>query len=170
MQANRLLAALAEPLPPHRSQAAAILVMGDLNEWRGQGGSIRALDRRLGESLLPRTFPSWMPVLPLDRIYAGEPAGLRDVYVYRSPLARLASDHLPLVAEFCWNGPEPHNGNAPGTPRAEHHRRRSAAKKPPANGSAAPASAEGTAPQLRLARWRGAARLAGRRRGRRGAR
>jgi hypothetical protein len=45
-----------------------------------------------------------MPVLALDRIYADGPAVLRDIEVYRSPLARLASDHLPLVGNLCWDG------------------------------------------------------------------
>jgi hypothetical protein len=45
-----------------------------------------------------------MPVLALDRIYADGPAVLRDVEVYRSPLARLASDHLPLVGNLDWDG------------------------------------------------------------------
>jgi hypothetical protein len=45
-----------------------------------------------------------MPVLALDRIYADGPAVLRDVEVYRSPLARLASDHLPLVGNLYWDG------------------------------------------------------------------
>jgi endonuclease/exonuclease/phosphatase family metal-dependent hydrolase len=80
-----------------------VLVMGDLNEWRGRHGAIRFLDRRLGPSAAARTFPSWMPVLSLDRIYAGGPAELRDVDVFRSPLARLASDHLPLVGSLFWS-------------------------------------------------------------------
>ena len=45
----------------------------------------------------------WMPVLALDRLYADGPAVLRDVSVYRTPLARLASDHLPLVGSVSWN-------------------------------------------------------------------
>jgi endonuclease/exonuclease/phosphatase family metal-dependent hydrolase len=80
----------------------AILMMGDLNEWRGRRGGIRALDRELGHAPAPRTFPSWCPILPLDRIYAGPPALVRDVIVHRSPLARLASDHLPLRAHLAW--------------------------------------------------------------------
>ena len=81
-----------------------MLLMGDLNEWRGRSGAIRAFDRRLGPSPPQRTFPSWMPVLALDRIYADGPAVLRDYPVYRTPLARLASDHLPLVGNLCWDG------------------------------------------------------------------
>ncbi|HEY1430677.1 MAG TPA: endonuclease/exonuclease/phosphatase family protein [Stellaceae bacterium] len=104
LQANRLMAALAANVPPHRREADVVLLMGDLNEWRGRSGAIRAFDRRLGPSAAERTFPSWMPVLALDRIYADGPAALREVGVYRSPLARLASDHLPLVGSLCWDG------------------------------------------------------------------
>jgi endonuclease/exonuclease/phosphatase family metal-dependent hydrolase len=106
LQANRLIAALDEPSIPSRRAAHAVLLVGDLNEWRGRSGGIRALDRCLGPSAAHRTFPSWMPVLPLDRIYADGPAVLRDVHVYRSPLARLASDHLPLVASLWWSAGE----------------------------------------------------------------
>jgi endonuclease/exonuclease/phosphatase family metal-dependent hydrolase len=102
LQANRLIAALDEPYTPSRRAAHAVLLVGDLNEWRGRSGGIRELDRCLGPSAAPRTFPSWLPVLPLDRIYADGPAVLRDVHVYRSPLARLASDHLPLVGSLWW--------------------------------------------------------------------
>ena len=102
-QANRLMAALGEAVPASRRKAHAVLLMGDLNEWRGRRGAIRSLDRRLGPSTAARTFPSWMPLLSLDRIYAGGPAVLRDVDVYRSPLARLASDHLPLVGSLSWS-------------------------------------------------------------------
>jgi len=90
-----------------------VLLMGDLNEWRGRSGAIRLLDRRLGPSAAARTFPSWLPVLALDRIYAEGPAVLRDVYVYRSPLARHASDHLPLVGSLCWNVRDPRPREAP---------------------------------------------------------
>jgi len=102
-QANRLTTALGEAPATNRRKAHALLLMGDLNEWRGRSGAVRSLDRRLGPSASARTFPSWMPMLALDRIYADGPAVLRDVGVYRSPLARLASDHLPLVARLCWN-------------------------------------------------------------------
>jgi endonuclease/exonuclease/phosphatase family metal-dependent hydrolase len=102
-QANQLIAALRESLPANRREAHAVLLMGDLNEWRGRRGAIRSLDRSLGPSAAAPTFPSWMPVLALDRIYADGPAVLSDVGVYRSPLARLASDHLPLVGRLCWS-------------------------------------------------------------------
>ena len=106
LQAGRLIAALGEPPAEDRRPPDAVLLMGDLNEWRGKSGGVGALDRRLGPAVAPRTFPSWLPVLPLDRIYAEGPAVLREVQAYRSPVARLASDHLPLVAELSFAAAE----------------------------------------------------------------
>jgi endonuclease/exonuclease/phosphatase family metal-dependent hydrolase len=107
LQASRLVAALGEPAAPDRRNADAVLLMGDLNEWRGRYGTLGALDRRLGRSPTPRTFPSWLPVLPLDRIYTDGPAVLGEVSVCRTPLARLASDHLPLVGNVFWMSGDP---------------------------------------------------------------
>ena len=107
LQANRLIAALGEPAKTNGPVPHAVVLVGDLNEWRGRAGGVRALDQCLGPSATPRTFPSWMPVLPLDRIYAFGPATLSDVHVYRSPLARLASDHLPLVGTLWWTSVQP---------------------------------------------------------------
>jgi endonuclease/exonuclease/phosphatase family metal-dependent hydrolase len=106
LQANRLTAALGESAGAGRA-AHAVLLMGDLNEWRGRSGVIRTLDRRLGPSAAPRTFPSWMPMLPLDRIYVAGAGVLAELSVHRSPLARVASDHLPLVAILSWGAPLP---------------------------------------------------------------
>jgi endonuclease/exonuclease/phosphatase family metal-dependent hydrolase len=103
LQANRLVAALGESSIASRREPDAVLLMGDLNEWRGRSGAIRAFDRRLGPSAAARTFPSWLPVLALDRIYVDGPAMLSEIYVYRTPLARLASDHLPLVGSLSWS-------------------------------------------------------------------
>ena len=103
LQTSRLLGALAgQGDETEPAGSTAILMMGDLNEWRGRRAGIRALDRELGHAPAPRTFPSWLPILQLDRIYAGPPALVRDVLVHRSPLARLASDHLPLRARLSW--------------------------------------------------------------------
>ena len=94
LQVRRLL----DRLLDGSSNIEPLLVLGDLNEWRGRRGGVSTLDRRLGRAPAPRTFPSWLPVLPLDRIYASGALALRSVTVHRSGLARIASDHLPLSA------------------------------------------------------------------------
>jgi endonuclease/exonuclease/phosphatase family metal-dependent hydrolase len=40
------------------------------------------------------------PVLALDRLWVKPRTLLRNVEVHSTPLARLASDHLPLTAEL----------------------------------------------------------------------
>lgn len=93
-QAKRLLAGVkAVDLPT--------IVMGDVNEW-WPNGAVGSLNRRFGAALAPRTFPSRWPLLRLDRIWVWPPAGLQRYSVYTSPLARMASDHLPVRAEVDW--------------------------------------------------------------------
>ncbi len=79
------------------------LVMGDFNEWRlGAGCSLMPLRRELRavkrSAQTIASFPSQMPVLPLDRIIGCRKAELTDLRIHDSPLARKASDHLPITA------------------------------------------------------------------------
>lgn len=78
------------------------VLLGDLNEWSlGPRSSLRVLEPAFGAAApSPPSFPAAVPVLPLDRIL-GQPAGLVvDVRAHASPLARIASDHLPLVGRL----------------------------------------------------------------------
>lgn len=118
LQSHRLITELGAPPAARRREADTVLVMGDLNEWRGRAGAIAALDRCLGPSTAARTFPSWMPMLALDRIYLAGPAEMSGLEVDRSPLARLASDHLPLVGRMCWTGLEERRPEPPPRRRA----------------------------------------------------
>lgn len=97
LQVRHLLAALDEA-----GEDIPTIIMGDFNEWRPTRGALRAIDRRYGTSLMPRTFPSRLPLLPLDRIWAWPGAGLKRLSVYATPLSRITSDHLPLRAEVAW--------------------------------------------------------------------
>ncbi len=80
------------------------VLMGDFNEWCPYAGSIATLDRLLGHSRPCRSYPSRLPLLPLDRIWVYPPGLLGPVWAWTSPLARLASDHLPVVAELRRDG------------------------------------------------------------------
>ncbi len=78
------------------------IMMGDLNEWRpGRRSSLRLLEPLFGSmGLGPASFPSRLPVLALDRIL-GWPRGIiSDIHAHDTPLARVASDHLPLRAQL----------------------------------------------------------------------
>lgn len=101
LQVRRLLHAL-ESGP----QNVPCVILGDFNEWKPTGGAIRALDRRFGGAVALRTFPSRFPLLPLDRIWLWPQPATHHVRAYATPLARLASDHLPIRAEATWHEPQ----------------------------------------------------------------
>ncbi|MUO81978.1 EEP domain-containing protein [Agrobacterium vitis] len=76
------------------------VLMGDFNEWRvGPGSALTRLEPLFGPLPPPvPSFPARLPVLALDRIMTNRPGLIADMQVHDSPLARLASDHLPLKA------------------------------------------------------------------------
>jgi endonuclease/exonuclease/phosphatase family metal-dependent hydrolase len=74
------------------------VVLGDINEWRPRGFATYSLDSYLGKAPSPRTFPSYFPVFALDRIWmTPNPASLQ-IRAVNHDLARVASDHLPVLA------------------------------------------------------------------------
>lgn len=88
----------------------ARIVLGDFNEWtRGlashllsvhfQSVDIRAHLRR------PRTYPGLLPFLRLDHIYFDPTLKMERLTLHRSRTALIASDHLPLVADFRLDSP-----------------------------------------------------------------
>ncbi|MGK9051622.1 endonuclease/exonuclease/phosphatase family protein [Neorhizobium sp. CSC1952] len=75
------------------------VLMGDLNEWRlGDRSSLNTLTTVFGLPTAVPSFPSRLPVLALDRIMANRPGLIDTVEAHDTPLARLASDHLPIKA------------------------------------------------------------------------
>lgn len=54
--------------------------------------------RGAGERLLPPTFPARLPLLRLDHLFVSPELDCLSAQPVRTPLARLASDHLPLLA------------------------------------------------------------------------
>lgn len=78
-------------------QGKVTIVAGDLNEWRPNDRSLQPLHVRFGRSRV-RTFPSWRPLFSFDRILVEPQNVVRSFVVHDSPLARRASDHLPVKA------------------------------------------------------------------------
>jgi endonuclease/exonuclease/phosphatase family metal-dependent hydrolase len=78
--------------------ALPIVLAGDFNVTRARARELGACAVFFGKCDVPATFPSIAPVLPLDRILAASGARVVDIVAHRSRKARVASDHLPLVA------------------------------------------------------------------------
>lgn len=74
------------------------ILMGDFNVF----GPERAVLKRIGAPMpLPklRSFPARRPLMSLDRLWTLPNDFLMSLVVHRTPLSRVTSDHLPLVAE-----------------------------------------------------------------------
>jgi endonuclease/exonuclease/phosphatase family metal-dependent hydrolase len=81
------------------------LVVGDLNEWTR--GLTTHLLRETFQTFSPRhtlrlpaTFPGLLPLVTLDHCYYEPPLELIESHLVRTPTALVASDHLPLIADF----------------------------------------------------------------------
>jgi endonuclease/exonuclease/phosphatase family metal-dependent hydrolase len=74
------------------------LLLGDFNEWSRFSAVSRRLRAHFDVTRQLATFPSRAPVVGLDRVWVHPRGRLRETRVEASPAARVASDHLPLVA------------------------------------------------------------------------
>lgn len=81
------------------------LVLGDFNEWpRGLTSHLLEAHfntaeprRRIGRA---RSYPGILPLAHVDHIYYDSPLEATKVSIHRTRRALIASDHLPVVAEF----------------------------------------------------------------------
>jgi endonuclease/exonuclease/phosphatase family metal-dependent hydrolase len=104
-QANRLTK---DSILDHIDVKGPRIVLGDFNEWM-RGSASRLLGslfetpdirKHLNRS---RTYPGLLPVVHLDNIYFDPSLTLENLTLCRDREALVASDHLPLVADFKWN-------------------------------------------------------------------
>ncbi|WP_246190031.1 VTT domain-containing protein [Pandoraea captiosa] len=109
-QVQRLLECLAN------QPGAATVLMGDVNEWCLWGRPLRWLHRFFERAPHVATFPSRWPLLALDRIWTSPRAHLGTVRAHATPLARRASDHLPLVSVLRTTVPVQRASGAAGKP------------------------------------------------------
>ncbi len=96
---------LCERIESHVPNDAPLIVAGDFNDWCGQ------IERHFHEHLglkevfrettgqFARTFPAWLPLLPMDRIYF-RGLTLQSCERLAHPHWRMLSDHVPLTAQF----------------------------------------------------------------------
>jgi len=75
-----------------------LVVLGDINEWFPFSRPLRWFNRLLGHSVADRSFPSRWPLFALDRVWVRPRRALLALKAHRSPLASVASDHLPVKA------------------------------------------------------------------------
>jgi endonuclease/exonuclease/phosphatase family metal-dependent hydrolase len=81
------------------------VIVGDFNEWtRGLCTNLMSAEFTTGDlkkfARSARTYPGILPMMNLDHIYFDKMMELKSVTLFRNRTALIASDHLPLVAEF----------------------------------------------------------------------
>lgn len=83
-----------------KKEGKPLILMGDINEWFFWGRPLRWLRQHFGSFRSPRTYPTRWPLLRLDHILTDPPGRLHSMDVFRTPLSCVASDHLPLIANY----------------------------------------------------------------------
>lgn len=85
--------------------AGARVALGDFNEWT-RGLASRLLASHLKSADVrhhlkrARTYPGVLPLLHLDHVYYDDSLELKRLTLHKSRAALIASDHLPLIADF----------------------------------------------------------------------
>lgn len=105
MERERQLSTLAKRINSHVPHDEPLIIAGDFNDWHGKAEHY--LNDELGVSEVfqnlegrhARTFPAWLPVLKMDRVYSRGLEVISGQRLHGKPWRKL-SDHIPLLAEF----------------------------------------------------------------------
>lgn len=82
------------------------VLLGDFNAvprsvaYRRLADQLKTVDRAPTLRRLSPTFPARLPLLRIDHVFVDGPIEVANVRVHRSPLAKIASDHLPLSVDL----------------------------------------------------------------------
>ena len=86
------------------SSVIPTFIAGDFNDWRNTLAEQSLANHGFQQVTSPpseyRSFPSWLPVGGLDKVFVRGEVTTERVKVVRTSLARVASDHLPIVVDF----------------------------------------------------------------------
>jgi endonuclease/exonuclease/phosphatase family metal-dependent hydrolase len=88
------------------SRRNPLILLGDFNAtpyqavYRTLARSLRDARASVAAARASPTFPSRLPMLALDHVFVSRGVEVQAVRAVTAPLARLASDHLPLVVDF----------------------------------------------------------------------
>jgi endonuclease/exonuclease/phosphatase family metal-dependent hydrolase len=83
-----------------------LILLGDFNAtphqavYRTLTGRLRDARASVEASRASPTFPSRLPMLALDHVFVSRTVQVQAVRAITAPLARMGSDHLPLIVDF----------------------------------------------------------------------
>ena len=104
-QIDRLLS---NPWFKEWGQLPALVAM-DSNDWRNSLEIGPYAEHGFAQVTAPpsrfRSFPAYLPIASLDKVYARGPITIESVHAVRTKLTRWASDHRPVVVDFSIGAP-----------------------------------------------------------------
>ena len=106
------LATLSQHVLAEIPENEPLIIAGDFNDWRSRAGA--HLHDGFGlsevfqhhEGRLARTFPAWLPVFKMDRVYS-RGLQVKGYEQLRGKPWQMLSDHIPLLVEFELASPMP---------------------------------------------------------------
>jgi endonuclease/exonuclease/phosphatase family metal-dependent hydrolase len=90
----------------HAARRDPLILLGDFNAppraaaYRTLARALRDARQAAGTPRASATFPSRFPMLAIDHVFVSTGVEVTRVEAVSAPLARAASDHLPLVVDF----------------------------------------------------------------------
>jgi len=109
LERERQLSTLVKRIQSHVPAHEPLIIAGDFNDWRGRAEYHLHHDLGVKEvfknmhGTYACTFPAWLPMLAMDRIYFRGLNVINCTHLQGQPWRRL-SDHTPLLAEFKLKG------------------------------------------------------------------
>jgi endonuclease/exonuclease/phosphatase family metal-dependent hydrolase len=90
----------------HKTCREPLILLGDFNAsprsraYQRLTASLRDAQKAAPHHKAKPTFPSGLPMLRIDHVFVSRSVHVTRVESVRTPIARVASDHLPLMVEF----------------------------------------------------------------------
>src|SRR5690606_14732250 len=98
------------------------VIAGDFNDWRNTLCNNSFAEHGFEQATVParafRSFPAFFALASLDKMFHRGGVEVEQARIVRTPLARRASDHLPLVVDFRIRPSDKGGPHAPMRPRS----------------------------------------------------
>jgi endonuclease/exonuclease/phosphatase family metal-dependent hydrolase len=105
IERKRQISMLMDRIQRHVPDNEPLIIAGDFNDWRVQvdgyfKNQLHVRDVfKADHGKFAKTFPAWLPMLSMDRIYT-RGIEIKQCQILSGQPWRKLSDHLPLLAEF----------------------------------------------------------------------
>lgn len=101
-QAGRILEVVKGGPGRQAGSPGNVALLGDVNEWIPWCAALRGPASHFGRWPSGRSYPTSLPLFPIDRIWSAPLGPAGPMEVVRTPATRVASDHYPVRVQARW--------------------------------------------------------------------